>query len=43
MGLDVEYFDPGGGGHKGVGALFQGGSIGGVAFLGRDVGPDPQM
>ena len=41
MGLDVEYFDPGGGGPKGIGALFQGGSIGGVAFLGRDVGPEP--
>ena len=37
---DVENFDPGGGGPKGVGELFQGGSTGGVVFWVRDVGPD---
>ena len=34
-------FEPGGGGPKDIGALFQGGSTGGVYFRGRDVGPDP--
>ena len=40
---DVEDLDPGGGGSKGIGALHQGGSDGGVAFRVRDVGPDPRM
>ena len=35
-------FDPGGGGTEGIRALIQGGSPGGVAVRGGDVGPDPQ-
>ena len=41
MGADVEDFDLGGGGSEGIGALFQGSSIGSVAVRGRDVGPHP--
>ena len=37
----VEDFETGGGGPKGIVALFQGGSTGGVDIQGRDVGPDP--
>ena len=32
---------PGGGGHKGVGQLFQGGGTGGVTIRGGDVGNYP--
>ena len=39
--MDVEDFELGGGGPEDIGALFQGGSTGGVTFWGRDVCPDP--
>ena len=39
--MDVEDFEPGGGRPEDIGALFQGGSTGGVAFWGKYVGPDP--
>ena len=42
MGADVADFDPGGGGTEGIRALLQGGSSGGVAVWGGDVGTDPQ-
>ena len=41
LGEVVEYFEPGGGGPESIGSLFQGGSIGGVGFRGRYIGPDP--
>ena len=41
MGADVANIDPGGGGPEGIGALIQSVSTGGVAFQGRDVGPEP--
>ena len=41
MGADVEDFEPGGGGPKGIGALLQSGSAGGVDLGGRNVGPVP--
>ena len=41
MGENVKDFDPGGGRPEDIGALFQGGSTGGVDFRGREVGPDP--
>ena len=39
--MDVKDFEPGGGGPEGIGSLLQSGSAVGVAFQGRDVGPDP--
>ena len=44
FGADVAGFDLGGGGSEGVGSLLKGkgGSPGGVAVRGGDVGPDPQ-
>ena len=41
LGADVEGFKTGGGGPEGVRAIFQSSSADGVAFWGRDVGPDP--
>ena len=42
FGADVAGFDLGGGGSEGVGSLLKGGSPGGVAVRGGDVGPNPR-
>ena len=42
MGAVVSYYDPGGGGSKGVGKFFQGSDIGGDVVWGGDMGTNPQ-